>query len=164
MFVVLLQFRPLFNFNLTLFILFVVAKNEREPWLLATNLPTEEWPATRIVTVYSQRMQIEESFRDTKNPRLGLSLTETESKCNKRLEVLLLIGMLAQLAYILIGKAAYIKGYFKQFQGNTITTRKVLSYFYLGREITSHPNIEFSPYDLCLALSGLKAYGDGELR
>lgn len=138
------------------------AKGEREPWLLATNLPAKEWNAQRIVDIYRKRMQIEESFRDTKNPRLGLSLSETQSQCSKRLEILLLIGMLAQFAYILIGKAAYIKGHFKQFQANTISTRRVLSYFYLGREIAANDSFHYTPHDLCLALSGLKAQSDGD--
>jgi len=138
------------------------AKSEREPWLLATNLPSDEWSAQRLVGIYGKRMQIEESFRDTKNPRLGLSLNETESRCSKRLEILLLIGMLAQFAYIVIGKTAYIKGHYKQFQANTIVVRRVLSYFYLGREIAADNSIQYTPQDLCLALSGLKAQGDGD--
>lgn len=138
------------------------AKSEKEPWLLATNLPCDKWNAQRIVGIYSQRMQIEESFRDTKNSRLGLSLSETESRCSKRLEILLLISMLAQFVYIVIGKTAYIKGHFRQFQANTIVTRRVLSYFYLGREIAADDSIHYMPHDLCLALAGLKAKGDGD--
>jgi len=65
-------------------------------------------------------MQIEGSFRDTKSERYGQSLSFTGSRCIKRLEILLLIGMLSQVAYLLIGKAAYIKSYFKQFQANTV--------------------------------------------
>lgn len=138
------------------------AKGEKEPWLLTTNLPAEQWNAQRIVDIYSKRMQIEESFRDTKNSRLGLSLSETQSQCSQRLEILLLIGMLAQFAYILIGKAAYIKGHFRQFQANTIVTRRVLSYFYLGREIAADDSLHYTPHDLCLALAGLKAKSDGD--
>ncbi len=35
------------------------AKGQREPWLLVTNLPQESWFAQRVVTLYTQRMQIE---------------------------------------------------------------------------------------------------------
>jgi len=51
--------------------------------------------------------------------------------------------MLSQIAYLLIGKAAYIKGYYKQFQANTIRNRRVLSYFCLGAEIARHNRFKF---------------------
>ena len=76
-----------------------------------SNLPAERWDAIKVVSLYKQRMQIEESFRDTKSERYGQSLNFTGSRCIKRLEILLLIAMLSQVAYLLIGKAAYIKGY-----------------------------------------------------
>ena len=41
------------------------AKGQREPWLLVSNLPEENWFGERIVALYTQRMQIEEGFRDT---------------------------------------------------------------------------------------------------
>ena len=40
------------------------AHREREPWLLASNLPAEQWTAAKVVAVYKRRMQIEESFQD----------------------------------------------------------------------------------------------------
>ena len=140
------------------------AKNQREPWLLVSNLPEDIWPATRIVSQYKLRMQIEESFRDTKSERYGQSLSFTGSRCINRLEILLLIGMLSQIAYLLIGKAAYIKGYYKQFQANTERERRVLSYFYLGVEVAQHERFNFSFKDICIALSGLKAQAEAEFR
>ena len=140
------------------------AKNQREPWLLVSNLPTERWEAVQVVSLYKQRMQIEESFRDTKSERYGQSLNFTGSRCIKRLEILLLIAMLSQVAYLLIGKAAYIKGYYKHFQANTIRNRRVLSYFYLGVEIARHTRFNFSFKDICLALSGLKAQAEASFR
>lgn len=140
------------------------AKGQREPWLLVSNLPEDTWPATRLVSLYKLRMQIEESFRDTKSERYGQSLSFTGSRCIKRLEILLLIGMLSQVAYLLIGKAAYIKGYYKQFQANTVRNRRVLSYFYLGVEIAKHSYFSFTFKDICIALSGLKAQAEGEFR
>lgn len=140
------------------------AKGAREPWLLVSNLPKEIWFAERIVSLYVQRMSIEEGFRDTKNERFGLSLNFSGSQCPKRVEVLLMIAMLAQFALLIIGKMAYIKGYYKDFQANTIRTRRVLSYFFLGRELLGRPAYTFSIADLAFALGGLKAMAEGDFR
>ena len=140
------------------------AKGGREPWLLVTNLPQSTWFAQRVVTLYTQRMQIEEGFRDTKNERYGLALNYCASQSTKRVEILLMIAMLTQFALILIGKAAYIKGYYKAFQANTVKTKRVLSYFYLGKEILKWENYSFKVADLLLAFGGLKAQYEASLR
>ena len=62
--------------------------------------------AEAIVSLYAQRMKIEQSFRDTKNERLGLGLTRSLSHGQQRLEALLLIGHIAGVAKRLIGEAA----------------------------------------------------------
>lgn len=46
------------------------ARAAREPWILASNLPAGRKLAHRVVQIYCQRMQIEESFRDMKSARL----------------------------------------------------------------------------------------------
>ena len=51
-------------------------------------------------------MKIEQSFRDTKNERLGLGLTRSLSHGQRRLEALLLIGHIASIAKRLIGEVA----------------------------------------------------------
>ncbi len=56
--------------------------------------------------LYAQRMIIEQSFRDTKNERLGLGLTRSRSQGRQRLEALLLIGHVASIAKRLSGEAA----------------------------------------------------------
>lgn len=138
------------------------AKREREPWLLVSNLPEKRWPARRLVALYTERMQIEESFRDTKNERYGLALNFAGTRCEKRLQILLMISMLTQFALMLIGKSAYIKGYYKDFQANTVRERRVLSYFFLGKEICGHNRYVFTLYDLALAFGGLKAKYEGD--
>lgn len=140
------------------------AKGQREPWLLVTNLPEEHWFAQRVVALYAQRMQIEEGFRDTKNERYGLALNYCGCRCTKRVEVLLLIAMLTQFALILLGKAAYIKGYYKDFQANTIRTRRVLSYFFLGKEICGRKAYPFQMTDLLIAFAGLKAQYEADFK
>lgn len=142
----------------------VHAKSEREPWLLVTNLPQDDWFAERIVALYTQRMQIEEGFRDTKNERYGLALNFCGSQCIKRVEILLMIAMLTQFALILIGKASYNKGYYKDFQANTVRHRRVLSFFFLGKEIIERGHYTFSVIDILRAFAGLKAQCDGEFR
>lgn len=140
------------------------AKGQREPWLLVTNLPKDEWFAERVVALYTQRMQIEEGFRDTKNERYGFALNYCGSRCTKRVEILLMIAMLTQFALILIGKAAYMKGYYKDFQANTIRIRRVLSYFFLGKEICGRRAYSFKVTDILRAFAGLKAHCGAEFR
>ena len=78
----------------------------REPWLLSCSLGLAHLSAEAIVQLYAQRMKIEQSFRDTKNERLGLGLTRSRSHGQQRLEALLLIGHIAGIAKRLIGEAA----------------------------------------------------------
>jgi len=120
-------------------------RREREPWFLVTNLPPESLSAKQAVEVYKTRMQIEESFRDNKNQRIGLSLKETRSQHPSRLEVLLLIVTLATLALWLIGSLAKQRGMERGYQANTVKTRAVLSLFNLGIQVlrkTGMPDAE----------------------
>jgi hypothetical protein len=50
-------------------------RGQREPWWLATNL---EDPLARIAALYDRRMAIEEQIRDTKGARFGLKLVWTQ--------------------------------------------------------------------------------------
>jgi Transposase DDE domain len=78
----------------------------REPWLLSCAPGLAHLSAEAVVSLYAQRMKIEQSFRDTKNERLGLGLTRSLSHGQRRLEALLLIGHIASIAKRLIGEAA----------------------------------------------------------
>src|SRR5262249_43518548 len=55
-----------------------------EPWLLATSLPHAS--AATVCDIYATRMQIEETFRDTKNPRFGWSLQHARYRSTRRLD------------------------------------------------------------------------------
>nr|WP_250636848.1 transposase [Pseudoalteromonas rubra] len=68
-----------------------------EPWLLATNLPAELFKPKRVVSLYAKRMQIEESFRDLKSPQYGMGLRHSKSRCPNRLDILLLLSLLATI-------------------------------------------------------------------
>ncbi len=83
-----------------------IAAAAREPWLLACSPALAHLSAEAVVLLYAQRMKIEQSFRDTKNERLGLGLTRSLSHGQRRLEALLLIGHVASIAKRLIGEAA----------------------------------------------------------
>ena len=111
------------------------SKREREPWLLVSNLPLTKLSSQGIVNIYQTRMQIEESFRDNKNQRIGLSLKETKSRNEQRLQILLLIVALASLLLWLIGKAATQQKLHTHYQANTVTTKTILSLFNLGLQV-----------------------------
>ena len=101
-----------------------------EPWLLATTLKTET--PSRIISIYAQRMQIEETFRDTKNHRFGWAFDLARSNDPNRQAVLLLVACLAFAALLLAGDAAEQLGYAPRHQANTVRTRRVLSLIRLG--------------------------------
>jgi hypothetical protein len=83
-----------------------MAKRVREPWLLALSCSLNEWSASAVVALYAKRMQIEQSFRDLKSHRYGCAFDDTLTRSAQRLEMLLLIHMLAALAAWLVGVAA----------------------------------------------------------
>jgi hypothetical protein len=103
----------------------------KDPWLLATSLTDD---AAAVVETYRRRMQIEETFRDVKNPRFGWCLRHVRGYSAKRLTVLLLLVVLAALAVTLLGLAAERRGHHRRYQANTETSR-VLSVFVLGLAI-----------------------------
>ncbi len=101
-----------------------------EPWLLATTMRTE---LPRIVVeIYAKRMQIEETFRDTKNVRFGWSLDHASSRSAERLELLLLVAALALAAALLAGAAAEEQGLARRYQANTVRSKRVISLVRLG--------------------------------
>ena len=119
------------------------AKGENEPWLIATSINLETISAEKVMTIYKKRMQIEESFRDLKNPRNGFSLRQCRSLGKLRLDIALLIGTLAMLVLWLIGMAAKRKDMQYGFQSNTIRSRNVLSVISIGWQVLER-HITFS--------------------
>jgi hypothetical protein len=109
-------------------------KLHRAPWLLATSLPHERGSERRIKQLYATRMQIEETFRDTKSHRFGFGLRYARSSSLGRIHVLLLLVALATLVLWLVGLAARAHNLARQFQANTISHRAVLSTPFLGRQ------------------------------
>lgn len=107
----------------------------KEPWCLVSSLKSNYSVAKKVVKIYSCRMQIEEGFRDLKSSIYGFSFEHSHSKNKERLQILLMIAMVASVIAYLIGWIAERKNWHYKFQANTIRTRRVLSLFYLGCRI-----------------------------
>ena len=115
----------------------------KEPWLLIYKLPkTLSDDPKKVVTLYKQRMQIEESFRDTKNAKLGISLSFANSRSAERFDNLLLIAALMLFILWCIGYAVSALKGDSALQANTEKKRRVLSYIYLGREVVDDRRYE----------------------
>lgn len=107
----------------------------KEPWLLATSLTEGYFLSSKVVKKFSMRMQIEEGFRDLKSSKYGFGFESSYSNKPRRIEILLLIAMLASYIAWLIGFVAEKLGLHLQFQSNTVKNRRVLSLFFLGCRI-----------------------------
>lgn len=77
------------------------ARGAREPWLLVASTRFADKPPRHLVTLYRQRMQIEEAFRDMKSQHFGEGLERSRSSGVGRFTVLVLIASLA----------AFLQGY-----------------------------------------------------
>ena len=124
----------------------VSSARAREPWLLATSLPVESRFAKKIVDLYSTRMQIEESFRDLKCPRYGLSLYHNGTYKIQRMRVLVLIGSIATNFAWILGKTARECRAHWQYQANTTKTVSVLSNVFIGIQVFRDPRFRV-PWD-----------------
>jgi len=81
----------------------VQQKQMQEPWLLASS--RSDLTGTAIKHLYGKRFTVEETFRDVKNPRLGLGLKQTVMERNDRRDALFLLAVLAHTRLTLLGKA-----------------------------------------------------------
>jgi hypothetical protein len=84
------------------------------------------------VAIYRLRMQIEEEFRDIKSRLFGLGFEHHKSRCVQRITILILIATLASILANIIGLAMFMAGLHFRYQANTVKTRRVLSFHYLG--------------------------------
>jgi hypothetical protein len=114
----------------------------KEPWLLATNLPSETYKASKIVDIYSKRMQIEESFRDVKSHQFGLCGRYIRTRCVYRWAVKMFLAAIVQITYWVVGVIGHSQGMQKIFQANTVKNKKVFSYFTLGKLIIEYKKLD----------------------
>jgi len=82
-----------------------------EPWLLAVSPGLDALGAKTITAMYAGRMQIEQTFRDVKNSKWGMGLSNSLTRDPQRLAILLLLAALLSYALWLIGLAAAQTGY-----------------------------------------------------
>lgn len=139
------------------------SKSAKEAWVLATSLSHHKYSSpNRIVNIFKNRMQIEEGFRDLKSSRYGFSFEEAFSKKIKRVEILLLIAMLAALMAWIVGYIGEGKKLQYHFQANSIKKHRVLSLFYLGCQILRR-KINFTLAELEAAFSNTRNHKIGAL-
>jgi hypothetical protein len=132
------------------------SESANEPWLLATSLPvncSEE--VNKVVFMYGLRMQIEEDFRDTKSHRYGFAIRYSLSQSIERIEILLLMAVLACFTCWLIALSAQRKKIQYDFQSNSIKNRTVLSVVYLSCRLT-RKNIQFTKKELLTSLTEMR--------
>jgi hypothetical protein len=110
-----------------------IAQRQKEPWLLTCSPGLAHLSPAAIVALYTRRMTIEESFRDTQNPQLGQGLSESRSRSAQRFEMLLMIGHLACWLLRLIGESAQQEHLTWLFQSTCRTQHKEISVITLAR-------------------------------
>jgi hypothetical protein len=118
-----------------------IASRYREPWLLSCSPSLAHLSAGAIVSLYAQRMRIEEEFRDTKNIALGAGLALSRSQGQQRLQALLLIGHIAQMAKRLIGEAAKVAQLHLQLLSTCRRDRAELSVMMLEKRVIDSPEL-----------------------
>jgi hypothetical protein len=131
-------------------------KSGREPWVLVSSI-TGGLAAQKVVKIYKQRMQIEEGFRDLKSSYYGLGFEHAYSREIARIEILLLIAMLASLIAWLTGWIAERDKLQYQFQVNKIGSRRILSLFFLGCRVIQR-GLKISIISMMAAIKGEGIY------
>lgn len=128
------------------------AKGGKDPWLISTSLKQEPGLARRAVAIYRTRMQIEEGFRDMKSSTFGLGYNASQSYKPARLAVLLFLNVMASLVLILIGMAVVLTNQQYQYQANTIKSRRVLSFHFIGLRAIADKQLKLSLLNIRYAL------------
>jgi hypothetical protein len=97
------------------------AKGMKDAWHLATS--HTDRTGAEIVKLYSKRFTIEESFRDLKNLRFGMGLTDTRISSPARRDRILLVGAIAAALLTLLGAAGEAVGEDRRMKANTSKER-----------------------------------------
>jgi len=135
------------------------AAKEKEPWLLATSMTVNSKLAIQVKNIYATRMQIEETFRDVKSARYGLGFELNGTYKTKRLQILLMIVMLALFVLWLLGMIVKMTNQHWQYQANTVKNKNVLSVNYLGLRVAKDIRFKMNETDIVNALKMLKKIG-----
>jgi hypothetical protein len=105
-------------------------RSAKEPWILATSLNCS---VRKVVQRYRLRMQIEQTFRDTKSSRFGLSMDLAHTRRPRRVDVLMLLTCLAHVLSVILGLVAETLHLHRHYQANTLRRKRALSLSLLGR-------------------------------
>jgi hypothetical protein len=97
----------------------VRARGMKDAWCLAVH----GVPLAAAVRLYGRRFTIEETFRDTKDPRYGLGLSATHVRDVGRRDRLLLICAMALTLLTLLGAAGESLGMDRMLKANTVKKR-----------------------------------------
>ena len=93
----------------------------KETWCLATS--RSELSGGEVVALYSRRFTTEETFRDQKDPRFGMGLSQTTIKDPKRRDRALLVCAMATVLLTLLGAAGESLGEDRMLKANTSKQR-----------------------------------------
>jgi len=96
-------------------------KGMKEPWCLVSSDPTAT--AKVLKTYYGQRWGIEASFRDIKDLRFGMGMTELHISRPERRDRLLLISALAMALLTILGATGEALHYDRMLKANTVKRR-----------------------------------------
>jgi len=99
----------------------VKKKGMKEAWCLATSL--SEATGAEVVALYRRRFTIEESFRDVKDLRFGMGLSNMRIGETDRRDRLLLVSAMACALLTLLGAAGESLGMERYLKANTDKTR-----------------------------------------
>lgn len=112
-----------------------------QPWILVTNLESSQSSIKPVKLalftkqMYQKRMQIEQNFRDDKSTQFGAAWRFSTTQHIDKINVLMLLAMLAALILWMIGFAAEQKNLHYSFQANTVRDKRVLSFLFLARQL-----------------------------
>jgi hypothetical protein len=99
----------------------VHAKGMKEPWCLVSS--DSEVKARPVIDGYAKRWTIEPGFRDCKDARFGMGLSQTRIGSIQRRDRLFLISAFATALLTLLGAAGESLGYDRLLKSNTVKKR-----------------------------------------
>jgi hypothetical protein len=99
----------------------VHAKGMKEPWCLVSS--DSEIKARPVIDGYAKRWTIEPGFRDCKDPRFGMGMSQTRIGSIQRRDRLFLISAFATALLTLLGAAGESLGYDRLLKSNTVKKR-----------------------------------------
>ena len=93
----------------------------KEPWCLVSS--DSEVKARPVIDGYAKRWTIEPGFRDCKDPRSGMGMSQTRIGSIQRRDRLFLISAFATALLTLLGAAGESLGYDRLLKSNTVKKR-----------------------------------------